>query len=146
MSDSSHLDYVRRLDYLSNEMNAIYHQSSLRLGISDSVSMVLYTIYDKGEGCLLSDVYKNSGISRQTVNSAIRHLETDGVLYLEPYRGRAKRIVLTEKGEALMQRTAARLFEAELRAFDGWTEEELRTHIGLLEKYLTALRREVERL
>lgn len=146
MSDSSHLDYVRRLDYLSNEMSAIYHQSSLRLGISDSVSMVLYTIYDKGEGCLLSDVYKNSGISRQTVNSAIRHLETDGVLYLEPYRGRAKRIVLTEQGEALLQRTAARLFEAELRAFDGWTEEELRTHIGLLEKYLTALRREVERL
>lgn len=146
MTDSSRLDYVRRLDYLSNEMSAIYHQSSLRLGISDSVSMVLYTIYDKGAGCLLSDVYKNSGISRQTVNSAIRHLETDGVLYLEPYRGRAKRIVLTEQGEALLQRTAARLFEAELRAFDGWTEEELRTHIGLLEKYLTALRREVERL
>ena len=146
MLDDHRLNYVRRLDYLTNEMNAIYHQSSLRLGISDSVSMVLYTIYDKGADCLLSDVYKNSGISKQTVNSAIRHLEADGVLYLEPYKGRSKRIVLTEKGEALLQNTAARLFEAELRAFDGWTEEELRTHIGLLEKYLTALRREVERL
>lgn len=146
MPDSDRLHYVRRLGYLTNEMDAIYHQSSLRLGITDSVSIVLYTIYDKGEGCLLSDVYKNSGISRQTVNSAIRHLEADGVLYLEPYKGRAKRIVLTEKGRAVLQNTAARLFKAEVRAFDGWSDEEIGRHIDLLEKYVRALRREIEGL
>lgn len=138
--------YVRRLGYLSNELEALYHQSSLRLGISDSVSIVLYTIYDKGKDCLLSDVYKNSGISKQTVNSAIRNLEADGVLYLEPYKGNAKRIVLTEQGEALLRRTAARLFAAEVRAFDGWSEAEIRTYIDYSEKYLNALRREIQQL
>lgn len=146
MPSPDHLSYVRRLGYLSNEMEAVYHQSSLRLGITDSVSIVLYTIYDKGADCLLSDVYKGSGISRQTVNSAIRSLEADGILYLEPYQGRSKRIVLTEQGEALLQRTAARLFAAEVRAFDGWTEDEIRTHIDLLERYVNALRRQVEQL
>ena len=84
------LNEIHRINYLTSEMDSIYHQASLRLGISDSVSIILYTIQDKGESCLLSDVYKNSGVSRQTVNSAIRRLEADGVLYLEPYAGRPK--------------------------------------------------------
>ena len=85
------LNEIHRINYLTSEMDSIYHQASLRLGISDSVSIILYTIQDKGESCLLSDVYKSSGVSRQTVNSAIRRLEADGVLYLEPYAGRAKK-------------------------------------------------------
>lgn len=146
MPTPDQLNYVRRLSYLSNEMEAVYHQSSLRLGISDSVSIVLYTIYDKGEDCLLSDVYKGSGISRQTVNSAIRSLEAEGILYLEPYKGRSKRIVLTDAGQAYLRCTAARLFEAEVRAFDGWSNEEIQTHLDLLERYVNALRREVQQL
>ncbi len=31
--------------------------------------------YLNGEDCLLSDIYKQSGVSKQTVNSAIRSLE-----------------------------------------------------------------------
>ena len=114
--------------------------------MSDSVSIVLYTIYDLGENCLLSDVYKNSGISRQTVNSAIRSLEAAQILYLEPYNGRSKRIVLTEQGEQYIQKTAARLFAAEMAAFDGWTEEEISTYIRLMEKDVACLRREIEAL
>ena len=120
--------------------------ASRKLKMSDSVSIVLYTIYDLGENCLLSDVYKNSGISRQTVNSAIRSLEAAQILYLEPYNGRSKRIVLTEQGEQYIQKTAARLFAAEMAAFDGWTEEEISTYIRLMEKDVACLRREIEAL
>ena len=80
------------------------------------------------------------------LNSAVRVLEKDGILYLEPYKGRAKLAVLTEKGLAYAEQTAARLLHAELRAFDGWTEEEVCTHIRLLEKYTECFRREVEKL
>lgn len=140
------LNEIHRINYLTSEMDSIYHQASLRLGISDSVSIILYTIQDKGESCLLSDVYKNSGISRQTVNSAIRRLEADGVLYLEPYAGRAKKIVLTNKGQDYIRQTVARLLEAEIRAFDGWSEDEIKTHIGLMEKYMESLRRQIHQL
>lgn len=137
---------IRRINYLASEMDALYHQASLKLGISDSVSIVLYTIYDVGEGCLLSDIYKRSGVSKQTVNSAMRRLEADGMLYLEPYTGRSKRIVLTDNGRAYLQRTAARLVQAEMHAFDGWTEGEVRAHIGLMEKYTESLRRQIEQM
>lgn len=140
------LNEIHRINYLASEMDSIYHQASLRLGISDSVSIILYTIQDKGESCLLSDVYKSSGVSRQTVNSAIRRLEADGVLYLEPYAGRAKKIVLTDKGRDYIRQTVARLLEAEIRAFDGWSEDEIKMHIGLMEKYTESLRRQIHQL
>ena len=137
---------IHKINYLNKENDALYHQASLKLKMSDSVSIVLYTIYDIGPGCLLSDVYKSSGTSRQTVNSAIRSLEAADILYLEPYRGRAKRIVLTEKGAQYIEKTAARLFAAEAAAFDSWTEEEISTHLRLIEKYTACFRREIEKL
>ena len=89
---------------------------------------------------------KSSGISRQTVNSAIRSLEAADILYLEPYRGRAKRIVLTEKGTQYIRETAAKLFDAEMAAFNSWTEEEISAHLQLIEKYNECFRREIEKL
>ncbi len=139
-------ELIHRFNYLMQETDAIYHQAALKLKVSDSVSIILYTIYDIGPGCLLSDIYKRSGISRQTVNSAIRSLEAADILYLEPYRGRAKRIVLTDKGEQYIRETAAKLFSAEIAAFDSWTEEEISTHLHLIEKYTECFRREIEKL
>lgn len=139
-------ELIHKINYLMQETDAIYHQAALKLKISDSVSNVLYAIYDIGPGCLLSDVYKSSGISRQTVNSAIRGLEAADILYLEPYHGRSKKIVLTEKGERYLQETAAKLFAAEIAAFNNWTEEEISTHLHLIEKYTECFRREIEKL
>ncbi len=134
MRNIRRMDEVRRINYLSSEMQMLYHQASLKLGLSDSVSLVLYIIYDRGDGCLLSDVYRDSGISKQTVNSAMHRLERENVLSLTPDKGRAKRIWLTQEGRDLIQRTAARLAAAEAHAFDDWSEEEIETHIRHLEK------------
>lgn len=139
-------DKVHRINYLASEMQALYHQASLKLGITDSVSIVLYTIYDIGEGCLLSDIYKKSGISKQTVNSAIRGLEADDILYLEKYTGRAKKIFLTEKGKNYINNTVAKLYEAEVLAFDSWTKEEVNSYISLMEKYVDCFRKQLANL
>lgn len=83
---------LHRINYLTAELEWLYHQASLRMGIADSTMRVLYTIYDHGEDCLLSCVYKESGISKQTVNSALRRLEEQGVLRMESGGGRGKRV------------------------------------------------------
>lgn len=137
---------IRRINYLSNELDALYHQFSLKLGITDSVSIVLYTIYDSCNECLLTDIYKRSGISKQTVNSAIRALESDGILYLEQHNGRAKKVILTDKGREYVQKTAARIFRAEMDAFDTWTDEEVSAYIGFMEKYANCFRKQIEKL
>jgi len=139
-------ELIHRINYLMSETEACYHRASRKLGISDSVSRILYTIYDAGEQCLLSDIYKKSGISKQTVNSAIRGLEAENILYLEPYKGLSKRVVLTDRGKEYMQRTAAKLYEAEAAAFDTWTSEEIRTYLSLIEKYRDSLLLQIEKL
>lgn len=146
MHVSPRLRDIHRINYLTSEMDSLYHQASQQLGISDSVSVLLYTLYDKGVPCPLSVVYKSSGVSKQTINSALRKLEEENILYLIPDSGRSKQIVLTEQGEAYLQKTAAKLFAAEVRAFDGWEEEEVHAHVRLMEKYLNALRQEIQRL
>nr|WP_177297303.1 MarR family transcriptional regulator [uncultured Blautia sp.] len=144
--DQKHLNKIRKINYLISEMNALYHLASLKMRISDSVSIVLYTIYDSGNGCLLSDVYKKSGISKQTVNSAVRKLETEEILYLEQHTGRSKRIFLTDRGKTFVRETVARLYEAEAGAFDTWREEEVNTYINLMKKYADCLRQQIDRL
>lgn len=137
---------IHRIDYLITETNALYHEAALKLGVSDSVMRVLYTIYDNGKSCLLSDVYKRSGIRKQTVNSAIRKLEEDGVIYLEQYKGKSKMICITDSGKELLRQTAGRLYEVERLALACCTDEEVAAHIRLLEKYAESLRTQVQRL
>lgn len=138
------MEAVSQINYLSSEIDALYHQASLKLGISDSVSIVLYTVYVAGECCLLRDIYKKSGISKQTVNSAIRSLEADNILFLEQHTGRAKKVVLTAHGKDFAKETVGKLFEAEIRIFHAWPEKEIQTYISLMEKFTEDFRRQLE--
>ncbi len=137
---------MHRINYLNAELNALYHQASLKLGLTDSASIVLYAIYDNGEDCLLSDIYKQSGVSKQTVNSAIRNLEKKHMIYLEQHSGRAKKVILTDTGKEYVQKTIARLFDAEAATLASWTEEEISAQIGFMEKYIHSFREQVEKL
>lgn len=137
---------IHRINYLIAELNALYHHASFKLGLTDSASIVLYTIYDNGENCLLSDIYKQSGVSKQTINSAIRNLEKKHILYLEQHSGRTKKVVLTETGKEYIKKTTARLFDAEAAAFASWTEEEITMHIEFMEKYIHSFQEQVEKL
>ena len=143
---SKRIEMLRQINYLASEIDAIYHRSSVKLGISDSVSKVLYAINDAGGSCLLSDIYKRSGIGRQTVNSAVRTLEAAKVIYLEQYAGRAKMVFLTEEGKDFAEKTAGRLFEAEMSALDSWEDEEISDYIELMKKHVGCLSRQIELL
>lgn len=124
-----------QLNYMLSEINALYHKAACIFGMSDSALDILYGISMHGDSCMLSDIYKLSGICRQTINSAIRKLEKENVLYLENCNGKSKKVFLTEKGKALAKKTAVRLIEAENRVFDGWSKEESDLYIKLTKKY-----------
>ena len=83
---------------LSGEINSLYHEAAVKMGISDSVMNILYVIYEKGDSCLQSEISKLSGISRQTINSSVKKLEKDEILYLKQGQGRNTIVCLTEKG------------------------------------------------
>lgn len=109
---------LKRYNYLLGETEATYHEISLKLGLSDSAMKILYAICDNGESCLLQDICRCSGLSKQTINSAIRKLENEGILYLENVGAKAKKVCLTDLGKRLVQKTALRMIEIENAVFE----------------------------
>ena len=139
-------DGLQRLNYLTSEINAAYHQAALKLGLSDSTMMVLYSMCNCGGSCLLSDICKMSGTSRQTIHSAIRRLEADGLIYLEAGRGRKKRVCLTGKGMDTSKNGVARLVELENDILDSWPKEDQEQYLELTGRYLCALKEKIKEL
>lgn len=139
-------DKINRINCLMEEVDSLYHQAALKLGVSDTVLFVLYMLHTNNGKCLLYDIYKSSGISKQTVNSAVRKLESEEMIYLEKCNGKSKMIYLTEKGKIYASQTAAKLFDAECRALGDWTKEEIDLYLKLLEKHNTDFKNQIESL
>ena len=131
---------IKRYNYLISEIDSAYHELSLKLGLSDSAMRILYAVCDNGEGCLLQDISYYTGISKQTINSAIRKLESESIVYLEPLNTKAKKVYFTDKGKKLAEDTAYRVLRMEDEIFASWGKEDVQKYLELTEKYLECLK------
>lgn len=131
---------MKRYNHLLGEIDAVYHEMTLKLGLSDSAMKILYTICNNGESCPLQEICRRSGVSKQTINSAIRKLEAEDIVYLEPYGAKNKNVCLTDKGKHLAENTAFRMIEAENDIFASWPKEDLEKYLELTESFLVSLK------
>ncbi len=136
---------MRRFNYMVSEIDALYHEAAVRTGISDSIQNILYTLCQNGFFCLQSELYK-SGISRQTVNSAIRRLERDGIVYLESGKGRNTVVHMTEAGIAYAVKKIEPLYRIEDEIFSSWTPEERKLYLDLTARYCASMREKLDEL
>ena len=128
-------------NHLIGEIDAVYHEMSRRLGLSDSAMRILYTILCAGgDRCSLREICGRSGLGKQTVNSALRKLEAEGIAYLEPEGPRQKRVCLTDAGRRLAGRTALRILEAEEAVFAAWPQADVQQYLALTGQFLSGLR------
>lgn len=58
---------LREFNCLYKEVDEIYHEIALKMGISDSGFIILYALAELGDGCLQKDIAKIYYISKQTV-------------------------------------------------------------------------------
>lgn len=137
---------LKRYNHLLGEMEAVYHDLSFRLGMSDSVSKILYTLSFEEKRVLLHTLCRQTGLSKQTVNSALRKLEREGLVSLEAVDGRAKTVGLTETGRRFSERTARRIIALEDQILNAWPEEDVRQYLALTERFLDALREQSEKI
>lgn len=140
------MNELKRLNHLFSELNYVFHQLSLSQGLSDSASAILYTLWDNEGSCPLTQILEYTGIPKQTINSALRKLEHDGILFLEKSEGRKKTVCLTEAGIALAKSTVGRVIEAENALLDSWSEEERDQYLMLTQRYLEQIREKAEEL
>ena len=106
---------LRRFNRLVGETDAVYHELANRLGLSDSAFQILYTLQSEDGACPLRDICAFSGLTKQTVNSALRKLEAEGS-------------VTTESNEIL----------------GSWPAEDLEKYIRLTEEFLVSVRARAE--
>lgn len=126
------------------EMEHIYHWYARRHGLSDAHLWLLYSLYE-------SQAHTQREISSiwhyppQTVNSALKGLERQGLVLLEEVPGNKsnKRVALSERGAALAREIIRPLICAELRAIQGLGTEETAALVALTEKYTQRLQGEL---
>ena len=133
---------------LYKEMDEIYHVYAKEQGISDTVFWILYSLYENNSSYIQKELCSEWHYPPQTVNSALKSLEKQGIISLEAVPGNKKNklVSLTEHGLTLTQRVIAWLTDAERNAILSMTADERRTLLSLTEKYTEFLRRHVRRI
>lgn len=126
--------------------DALYHEAARRLGISDADFYILYVLVEAKGSIPQRDIYKESGMARSTVNSAIKKLEKKGILTLESLDGRSTVVRITYRGRRLSRDTVEKVIEIENKIYDAWTEEEKQTAIKLNRDFMDKFALEVRRL
>lgn len=135
---------MKRYNCLTGEINAAYHEAALAFGFSDSAMFVLYILCDSGGECRLKDICRLSGLSKQTVNSAVRGLERKNIIFLKSCGGKNKTVCLTSAGKAVSEGSAMRVINAENAVFAGWKKEEINCYLKLTERFLTEFRGKIQ--
>ena len=108
--------------FLAGEINALYHEAAVKMGISDSVQNILYVLCEKGGKCQQSEISKLTGKGRNTI------------------------LCLTEKGEKFSSEKIGSLHEIENKIWNEWTVEEQQQYLTLTKKYRDGLKKYMETL
>lgn len=139
-------DEMRELDYILTEIDSVYSTAALKLGVTDTEMNILYVIHGEGNGCNQSCLYKKTGITRSTINSALHKMQERGEIKLVSGEGRNVRVELTRKGKKLSDRTVGVFTAAEADIFDSWSERDRKKYLELNKKYLDDLKERVAKL
>ena len=133
-------DVLIRFNNIFKKEDDLYRNAARLLGCSDCEFWILYTLRVEEAPVTQSDMCAILGYPKQTVNSALKKLEQEGLLTLSGGRGRGGRpICLTETGMKLAEQPVDFVIEAEQRALLDLSSEEQAQLLTLMRRYNDAL-------
>ena len=133
-------EYLMLLNHSIKENDDWYQQTAKQLGMSDSTFWILYMLYDYRDGITQSEICSLSCFPKQTINSSLKKLESDGIIKLvQGADGRSKKIILTAAGHELMKKTIIKVRLTEHKALNRMTDEEKDILISALDKFTRLL-------
>lgn len=83
---------------------------------------------------------------KQTVNSALKKLESEGYITLTPAGAHTKNISLTKSGTKLCEQTVDKVIEAECAALGNMTDEESENMTALMKLYSVLLKNQTAKI
>ena len=129
----------KELDLQYKATDELNHDIALRTGVSHAAFLVLYHLWELGDGCLQKDICSRCFLSKQTIHSAVNKLVKNGLLLLRPGKGRDMHLLLTEQGHTFLEEKIIPVAEAENEAISSLTAEEQEELVRLNQKYVKLL-------
>lgn len=118
------------------EQNEIYRKAAKRFGLSESVFWILYFLQEAGGTLGQREICAAMCLPKQTTNSALKKLESDGMISMsESASRRCKDVSLTDSGREVAERTVEKIISTEHRAMDELSQEEQEQFLQLFNKY-----------
>ena len=139
---------LKAYNRLFKENDELYHEIARHFGLSDCALWILYIIREEEQSLTQSDICERLFLPRQTIHSAIKKLEEEGMLTLHYREGnrKNKELCLTKQGLLLAECTADQVSAAEERALSHLSESERVQFLTLYGKYIDQLRDELAKI
>lgn len=127
------------------EVEERYHHIALKLKLSDTAFWILYGLCENNEPQTQNSLADNLFLPKQTVNSAILKLCSDGYIRLEQMASarNSKSVHLTEKGQVFCNKRIVPLLEKEKQAYADFTDEELSEFVSFCQRQCNGLNKAV---
>lgn len=127
------------------ENEEIYHKAAKSIGISNCAFWIFYMLREEDGKITQSDICDVLYQPKQTVNSALKKLSSEGYIKLVTIAGsNSKQIHFTEKGRKFAKETIDQVIACEQKALSGMDLEEQQTFFALLRKFTKLLKENME--
>lgn len=133
----------REMNIILENIDVYYHEAAQKFGLSDAEFEVLYIMFQSDEYIPQKRIYQETGKSRSTINSAVKKMESEGILKLKALDGKSVQVKLTDKGKEFANNTVAKVVEIENKIYDSWSEEDKKTMLRLNRNFMEQLAKEV---
>ena len=137
---------LQEFNRIFKEFNMIYRDAALKLGLSNSVFDIFYTICESGDCCTQKYICDATFLPKQIVHSAIQKLDAEGLVELKPGKGRSVNICLTPLGEEELHTLINPVFELENAVFESMSANDTEKMLELNNRYLSILREQFSKL
>lgn len=126
---------------IMKETDDLYRNLAKKFKISDCMLWILYILREDDKEITQSKICNSLYMPKQTVNSSLKKMESEGYIQLLNINGRrSKQVCLTKKGEDLANKTVDKIILKENHALSKMEEKEQELLISLLRKYKNLLK------
>lgn len=145
MEESTPAARLKQYNAIAKENDEIYRDIAKKFGLSEYAFWILYFLRTEYGEPVQSEICSSFYQPKQSVNSALKKLESDGYIILAAGSNRrSKQIVLTSAGVKLCEGTVDHIIEAEKRALDSLTEEQQEVFMILFDQYTRQLKQNIQ--
>lgn len=147
MPNKTTQEEIVRFNIILKRYDQIYRNAAKNFGLPYLSFLALYVISQKGE-CTQKDIAAQITFPKQSINSAVKSLEENGVVTLfQTNENKKEKIIrLTRKGKTLAKKTTMKIVEAENKAFGALSKTERENFLELFEKILEAMKNEARKI